>query len=376
MEIVNLLFVLIFISYTIFIGLLIYGFSKVKPFTSLNKEAKTSFSIVIPFRNEAKNLPELLQSFTQLNYPKDLFEIILVDDTSSDNSVHCIKEWKIDNPMFDVTILNNVRSSNSPKKDAITNAVLIAKHDWIITTDADCSVRENWLSTFDSYIENNLVEMIAGAVVYSIKKGLLSHFQQMDLLSLQGATIGSFGLNKAFMCNGANFAYSKKLFHDLNGFEGNTTIASGDDVFLLQKAVSKYPKKVHYLKSEAAIVTTQTEESWLTLFYQRVRWASKTGAYESVFSKGLAIVVFGANLSLVLGLFLILLNVMHWELLLMLFLVKFLLDYTLMYKTNWFLRMCMYSAVVSSLLYPFFSSGVALYSWVGNYEWKGRSFKK
>lgn len=317
-----------------------------------------------------------MQSFTQLNYPKDLFEIILVDDASTDNSVPYIEKWKIDNPLFNVTILNNVRSSHSPKKDAITNAISTAKYDWIITTDADCSVRENWLFTFDSYIQNHPVEMIAGAVTYSIKKGLLSHFQQMDLLSLQGATIGSFGLNKAFMCNGANFAYSKRLFYDLNGFEGNITIASGDDVFLLQKAVSKYSEKVHYLKSEAAIVTTQTEASWLQLFYQRVRWASKAGAYDSIFSKGLAVVVFLANLSFVLGLFLVLLNAMPWKLLLILFSVKFLLDFILMYKTNRFLRMCMYSVVLSSLLYPFFSSGVALYSWVGNYKWKGRSFKK
>jgi hypothetical protein len=71
----------------------------------------------------------------------------------------------------------------------------------------------------------------------------LDHFQQLDLTSLQGATIGSFGLNKAFMCNGANFAYTKSLFEKLNGFDGNNKIASGDDVFLLQKAVEKFPEK-------------------------------------------------------------------------------------------------------------------------------------
>ncbi|WP_300567014.1 glycosyltransferase [Flavobacterium sp.] len=376
MEIVNLFFIVIFVFYTLFIGLLIYGFSKVQAFVSLDMKSKTSFSIVVPFRNEEKNLPELLQSFIQLNYPKDLFEIILVDDASNDNAVSIIKEWKTENPSFDLTVVNNVRSSNSPKKDAITSAILMAKYDWIITTDADCSVRENWLSVFNHYIQNHSVEMIAGGVNYSIQKGLLSHFQQMDLLSLQGATIGSFGLNKAFMCNGANFAYSKKTFHDLNGFEGNNAIASGDDVFLLQKVVSKFPEKVHYLKSEEAIVTTKTEESWLSLFYQRVRWASKAGAYDSVFSKGLAVVVFLANLSLVLGLFLILTNVLNWKFLLMLFLVKFVFDFILMYKTNRFLRMCMHSVVVSSLLYPFFSSGVALYSLVGSYKWKERRFKK
>jgi hypothetical protein len=63
---------------------------------------------------------------------------------------------------------------------------------------------------------------------------ILHHFQQLDIASLQGATIGSFGINKGFMCNGANFVY-QILFQELNGFHGNDTIASGDDVFLLQK---------------------------------------------------------------------------------------------------------------------------------------------
>jgi hypothetical protein len=74
--------------------------------------------------------------------------------------------------------------------------------------------------------------MIAG-VTYDCKTAS-HHFQQLDLVSLQGATIGSFGIGKGFMCNGANLAYKKSLFQELNGFR-NDTIASGDDVFLLQK---------------------------------------------------------------------------------------------------------------------------------------------
>ena len=79
------------------------------------------------------------------------------------------------------------------------------------------------------------MEMVASGVCYVPKKDFLSAFQNLDFLSLQGATIGSFGINQPFMCNGANFAYSKQFFKELNGFQGNETIASGDDVFLLQR---------------------------------------------------------------------------------------------------------------------------------------------
>src|SRR5690606_21151314 len=113
----------------------------------------------------------------------------------------------------------------------------------------DCVVPENWLLTFDNYIQKHEVAMLAGAASYECKNSFLHHFQQLDLLSLQGATIGSFGIKKAFMCNGANFAYKKSLFEKINGFEENNTIASGDDVFLLQKAVNLFPAEVHYLKA-------------------------------------------------------------------------------------------------------------------------------
>ncbi|UOK43498.1 MULTISPECIES: glycosyltransferase family 2 protein [Flavobacterium] len=376
MEIVNLFFVLIFINYVFFIGLLIWGFSKVSYFQKSNgSENKTGFSVVIPFRNEEHNLPDLLQSLSHLNYPKEQFEVIFVDDESKDNSVRVINNWRMENPWVHLTILDNVRISKSPKKDAITRAVTIAKHPWIITTDADCMVQPEWLSVYDVYIQNNGAEMIAGAVKFPTKGGLLSHFQQMDLLSLQGASIGSFGLNEAFMCNGANFAYTKEIFSDLKGFYGNNHIASGDDVFLLQKAIAKHPEKVHYLKNNDAIVTTKPEKSWFKLFKQRVRWASKASAYQSDFAKGLAIMVFVANFIMVAGLLLTVFNLMNWQFLLVLFSVKFVVDFILMIQTNRFLKMHVYSVVVSSLIYPFFSTCVALYSLVGGFEWKRENIK-
>ncbi|MCG2610050.1 glycosyltransferase [Flavobacterium sp. SM15] len=375
MEIVNLLFALIFINYVIFIGLLIWGFSKIKSFKKTASENKTSFSVVIPFRNEEKKLPELLESFSHLKYPKEQFELIFVNDASSDESERTINRWRMENPWIHLTILDNVRISKSPKKDAIQRAVTIAKNPWIITTDADCEVQPEWLTTYDNYIQNNEVEMIAGAVRFPSRGLLLSHFQQLDLLSLQGATIGSFGLKEAFMCNGANFAYTKKLFWDLEGFKGNNHIASGDDVFLLQKAMAKVPKKVHYLKAKEAIVTTKPEKSWAKLFKQRVRWASKATAYQSDFSKGLAIIVLLANLSLLIGALLVIFGLMSWQLLTVLFGIKFLIDFFLMYKTNKFLGMRLYSAPISAIIYPIFSTVVAIYSLIGGFEWKRENIK-
>lgn len=354
--------------YCLAIMALIYGFNKVNSFEYLGLKPKTKFSIIVPFRNEAENLPQLLNSFSKLNYPADLVEVVLVDDASD-----C--RLQIADFRFQVSVINNIRISNSPKKDAISTAIKVVKTDWIITTDADSVVHKNWLSALDNYIQLHKVSMIAGAVSYHCENSFLHHFQQLDLASLQGATIGSFGLKKGFMCNGANFAYTKSFFQKLNGFDGNDGIASGDDVFLLQKAIARFPEKVHYLKSGNNIVITKPVNGWKSLFHQRVRWASKTSSYQSRFGIGLGLIVFGGNVGLLIVLYGLLFGIGNFYLLLFLTLAKFSVDTLLIYKTHNFLtKKKVRYLVLSSLLYPFFSTCVALYSLTGRYEWKGRKF--
>ena len=355
--------------YFISISLLIFGFSRIKKYREKGLQPKTSFTIIVPFRNEEENLPNLLTSFSNLNYPLDLFEVILVDDSSEE-------KFQVSGFRFQVSVIDNIRVSNSPKKDAISTAMQHVKTNWVITTDADCIVPENWLLTFDNYIQDNQVSMLAGAVSYECKNSFLHHFQQLDLTSLQGATIGSFGINRAFMCNGANFAYTKSLFEKLNGFDGNNKIASGDDVFLLQKAVEQFPKEVHYLKSEEAIVITNPTETGKSLFYQRVRWAAKTSSYKSTFGKFLGLIVFFGNLSFIIGFFFFLFGIWSYLIFVLFAFFKFGIDFMLLFITNQFLtKTKIKSLFLSSLLYPFFSSAVALYSLFGGYEWKGRKFK-
>nr|WP_123774139.1 glycosyltransferase [[Flexibacter] sp. ATCC 35103] len=359
----------ILVIYFSSIGLLIYGFTKVKKYHNKNLKPQTSFTIIVPFRNEKENLPNLLQSFSNLNYPNDLFEVILVDDNSRE-------KFQILNSKFQISIIDNIRASNSPKKDAIATAMQHVKTNWVITTDADCLVPENWLLTFDNYIQQNNVSMLAGAVTYKCENSFLDHFQQLDLTSLQGATIGSFGIKKAFMCNGANFAYTKSLFEKLNGFEGNNKIASGDDVFLLQKAANLFPTEVHYLKAKEAIVITKPTENWKALFYQRVRWAAKTSSYQSKFGKVLGLIVFAGNVNFIIGFFFFIFGIWPYQFFVLLAFFKFIIDFVLLYITNQFLaKNGIKSLVLSSLLYPFFSTTVALYSLFGTYEWKGRRFR-
>jgi glycosyltransferase involved in cell wall biosynthesis len=358
------------LAYAYFILRLAFGIGKIPYFTAQYQSPETTFSIVVPFRNETKALPELLLSLSQLKYPNHLFEIILVDDDSEDG-------FKIETNFDNISILTNIRKSNSPKKDAIETAIGQAKYSWIITTDADCLVPQNWLKTLDAFIRENEVEMVVGAVIYQTNDDFVQHFQQLELMSLQGVTIGSFGISKPFMCNGANFAYTKNLFQTLNGFADSNHIASGDDVFLLQKTIHSAEfgvSKIGYLKNHDFLVLTQPCFSWSALLHQRIRWASKAPAYKNIFAKVLALCVFFGNLSVVLGLVFCLFGLIPFWDWYLLFGIKIIADFILQYKTGKYIqpRQIRYY-LFSTLWYPFFSVGVALLSMKGNYEWKGRS---
>jgi biofilm PGA synthesis N-glycosyltransferase PgaC len=380
----------VIIIYLLLIGLLIYGFDKVKLFQLQDLPAKTKFSIVIPFRNEAKNLPRLLASISKLNYPKSLFEIILVDDDSSDESVLIIEPFISKRPFdkvhtegrqktqADSRVLQNKRYSNSPKKDAITTAIAVSKFDWIITTDADCILPTYWLDVFDECIQTKHTDCIVAPVTYHGENSFFNRFQILDFLSLQGATIGGFGIHKPFMCNGANFGYRKSAFKALNGFEGNSDIASGDDIFLLEKFIQKNSRNVHYLKSQSAIVTTKPSKSVSELIQQRLRWATKTSRYTKGVAKGIGIIVLLGNLVCLVLIPATILNGMALKTAIALFVIKFSIDFLLLFKTSRFFKQetLLLSYLFSSLLYPFFSVYIVLLSLFKSYEWKGRTFKK
>ncbi len=253
--------ILISVLYLILIWYLILGWNRLPLFQLQQLPPKIQFSVIIPFRNESNNLPTLLYSLSALKYPTDLFEILLVNDESEDNSVEICKEFQLNHPELQIQILENNRKSNSPKKDAILTAINKSKYEHIITTDADCEVPLFWLQVFNEKILASKSKLIAGPVGFleSNSKTLLAKFEELDFMSLQAAGAGAFGIKNAFMCNGANLCYNKAAFLDAEGFQGNDHISSGDDVFLLQKFKEKnFP--IAYLKShEVEVLTTHQQ---------------------------------------------------------------------------------------------------------------------
>ncbi len=373
--------VIISLLYAGLILFLLFGFSKVEEQPKISSQPSIRFSIVIPYRNEAENLPVLFQSLIKLNYPKELFEIILVNDASDDASEEVCNVFRNENPDLNIILLNSHSISGSPKKDAINTAIKNSRHEYLLTTDGDCKVPENWLLQCGAYIEKTGAKMIAGPVAIDAgekgKTDFLKIFQEIDFLSLQGATIGGFGVDIPFLCNGANLCYEKESFRQVDGFSGNEAIASGDDIFLLEK-FHKAGFKTGFLQSRETIVTTAPQPDLKNLISQRIRWAAKTSAYKNSFSKVVGVVVFLMNLLLLVGFIAVVSGVFPQKTFLIFFLVKFNVDFLLIYNTAIFFRRekLMKNYFWCSFLYPVFSSCVGVLSLFKGYSWKGREFKK
>ncbi|MBK9255236.1 MAG: glycosyltransferase [Saprospiraceae bacterium] len=234
-------------------------------------------SVIIAARNEEKCIANCLKSISENDFPKESYEIIVINDHSTDLTSETIKQLRISNVRLLQQDLNK-----SGKKAAITMGVNHAQGSIIVLTDADCIAGKKWLSTIMTTLKERQISIITGPVLPKSDMSVLQKFQYLDFASVMGIT--AFGLHsKLFgLANGANLAFRKEYFYELGGYQGNENIASGDDIFLMEKAMLKNPESVGFLKSNHAIIYTKAENTWLEFLNQRKRWAGKTKAYSSI----------------------------------------------------------------------------------------------
>ncbi len=331
-------------------------------------------SVVIAARNEEANLPSLLQALEGQTYPKNFFEVIVVDDFSTDKTAAVVQPFLSGMVML---IQPDATIGTSSKKKAIETGVRKATGELIVVTDADCQMDTEWLQTIVAFYMQRHAAFIAAPVKYSNNSSLLQIFQTLDFMVLQGITAASVSAGFHAMCNGANLAYTKEAFLKVNGFEGIEKVASGDDMLLMYKIGKEQPSKIYYLKSDKAIVTTQPMPGWKDFIMQRRRWASKTLYYNDY--RILAVLIF-VYLFNVLFFVLLIAAINHkayaWMVLLYL-IIKTGIEIPFVNKVSLF-----FGQQKLMKYFPFFQPfhilytvSIGLISQLGTYEWKGRRTK-
>ena len=381
-----LISLLLLLPYAVLIISYRQSWLKAESYQPENRNQNTTLiTVVIPARNEEKNIGHCIESILLQTYPIQLFEVIIVDDNSIDSTSAIVNSFTQKNiSLIKLSDFAGNENLNSYKKKAIETAISLATGNLIVTTDADCIVQPEWLKTIASYYENTGSVFIAAPVVYadvlpddSELKKFFKIFQSLDFMALQGITGASVYKKIHNMCNGANLAYEKKTFYEVNGFEGIDNIASGDDMLLMHKIQKKYPDKIRYLKSTNVIVQTQQSETIKEFINQRIRWASKADRYPDFKITVVLILVYCLNAWIVFIAVYCFFYPKAFYLFLLLFAVKITVELFFLFPVVKFFRK-------QKLLWWFISSQpfhiiyILIAGWLGkfgSYTWKERKVK-
>jgi cellulose synthase/poly-beta-1,6-N-acetylglucosamine synthase-like glycosyltransferase len=297
----QIIFILLLFLFTLYCMLILYyrrGWKMIPAFKA-GGNPTTKISVIIPARNEEDNISHCIDSMLAQTYPKGLFEVLVVDDHSTDRTAEIVSQYKGNIKLTRLQDLIGGDKLNSFKKKAIETAVKKATGELIVCTDADCVVLPNWLQTIAAFYEKEKPQFIAAPVAIDCGNNFIEIFQALDFMTLQGITGASVHRNIHSMCNGANLAYTKKAFEEVGGFAGIDHIASGDDMLLMHKIYKRHPGKIRFLKAGEAIVQTAPVRTIAEFFSQRVRWASKATSYEDKRISRVLMIVYLFNVALV-----------------------------------------------------------------------------
>jgi cellulose synthase/poly-beta-1,6-N-acetylglucosamine synthase-like glycosyltransferase len=250
------------------------GFYKTNYFTTdptfINK---THTAIIICARNEESTIEKCISGIASQNFDKELLEIIMVNDGSTDNT-KTIAENSLKASGIKFQLINNPQSIG--KKKSITSAIEICNADLIICRDADTYTQnENWLKTIVSFHETSGKQFIIAPLEIENKNGLIHQLQFYENSALAIITSGYAYYETAFLCSGANLAFTKKIFEKAGGYKSHIDLISGDDVLFLEDVKKTDPETVAYLKNTSASIVTYPVTSLSKLFSQKIRWASK-----------------------------------------------------------------------------------------------------
>ena len=328
-------------------------------------------SIVIAFRNEQNQLGKLVESLKAQNLDRNQLEVLFIDDHSEDDGFNLLKEVCLNNKRFHLHKLENGKG----KKAAIRKGVELAKHELIITTDADCRFNEDWASTLlTNFVAQKLDFLTAPVSFYG--NSFWSKLFNIEQGALMAATAGSIGNSNGFICNGANMMFRKADYLKLSSKDLKAELASGDDVFLLHalKKLKGKHARFSFLKDRKATVRTGFPDSLHLFIEQRLRWAKKSKAYDDRDAWVQSAILVSASLLQLFALVLFLMNYISLSHLLFVFLLKYLGDIVLLSAVKpWFkLKGLFPNSILLAILYPLYSLLIAFLSLFYHPKWKGR----
>lgn len=374
MTIIFYISILLTFLYSLLILCYFYGWMRITYFDSkkVNTETLNTFSILIPVRNEAHVIAKCLDDIMKQNYPPHLFEVIVINDHSTDYTSKVVETFNIQHPAFNIHLLqmSDDIEKRILKKAAITFGIDHTKNDYIILTDADCERGTKWLSVLNKFIVQTNAKMVYAPVEFKAEN-VFQKIQALEFSGLVGIGGAAIQLKNPNMCSAANLLFEKNVFNEVEGYKGYDGIASGDDEFLMHKVFKLYPNDVKFLQNEEAIIYTSANTSLHELADQRRRWVSKSTKYENRYITAILVGAYFFNASIILNLFI------NFEFGLYQLLIKtivegiFLLSVLTFFKKKKYL----FFLPLAEIFHILYVVIIGIWANYGTYNWKGRNVK-
>ncbi len=271
------LFIILGIFYA---GLILYFYGGLFRFLQTSRESRMTVTVLVPARNEEKTIIECLESLYRQTYPAELFQVLIIDDDSSDRTADLVRQYISDKPQF--KLLDHARDNTQPtfKKQALKFALDRVNSDIVMTIDADTRAQPFWIEKMTGLYEEN-TGLVAGVVTFSPEweNSLFHKIQTLEFAGIVFSGVGAAGQSNPLICNGSNLSYRLKAFREAGGYDTNEFLPSGDDDLLLQNIQKRTGWNIKYSVHPQTINFTRPVDDWYDFINQRSRWASKSLHY-------------------------------------------------------------------------------------------------
>jgi len=303
-------------------------------------------SVIIPFKNEASNLPSLLRTIRNQHSTNLNVEYVFVDDHSTDGSQEHVEQ---------LPQIKGISAIGRGKKNAIREGIEIAKFDWILTLDADVRLRPTFVQELE-YFDVSQLKMIIFPIRPMERRGAVSAFFDLEFIALQATGIGMAEKNQPILSNGACLFFEKKAFLQVDQDRKDYIIPSGDDIFSMFSFVNRYGKTSISVAKGITPVDVIFPHTFSNLFNQRSRWISKTLDISIVGYQLLAFAMASIHLSPLVLIIIGLVGRFSWAIIVPLILIKWLSEWCFFsYILPRFQRRdLLFWLPLTQLLYPFY----------------------
>lgn len=249
----------------------IIGFLRSNSLKKNNNSVNKKVTVIVAARNEENIISSCIASLKNLNYDKNLLEVILVNDKSTDSTKSIMIKETEDCSFIKVIDSDDIETKNlKGKANAIDSAIKIAKGDIILMTDADCTVPPDWVKETAGYYADK-VNMVCGFTKINYANSFFARLQALDWIYLQSLASCSSGIGSILSCIGNNLSFTKKVYNEIGGYE-KINFSVTEDLAIMRRINSDEKYKVIYPLNPSCAVTTEECKTLKELYNQKKRW--------------------------------------------------------------------------------------------------------